>query len=50
MSLTQGALFRHFPDKAAMWESVMGWVAEQLLTKIRRATQNVPSSLLPVPG
>ncbi|MFA6687219.1 MAG: TetR family transcriptional regulator, partial [Desulfuromonas sp.] len=26
MRLTQGALFRHFSGKAAIWESVMDWV------------------------
>ncbi|MDY0212878.1 MAG: TetR/AcrR family transcriptional regulator [Desulfuromonadaceae bacterium] len=45
MNLTQGALFRHFPDKAAIWGAVMGWVAEQLLTKVRQAIQNAPSTL-----
>lgn len=45
LDLTQGAIFRHFPDKATIWEAVMGWVAEQLLTKIGRAAQNAPSAL-----
>lgn len=33
MSLTQGALFRHFADKDAIWEAVMHWVAERLLAR-----------------
>ena len=33
MNLTQGALFRHFPNKEAIWQAVMEWVAEQLLAK-----------------
>ena len=34
MGLTQGALFRHFPNKAAVLETVMGWVAERLLARL----------------
>ncbi|MEZ4459446.1 MAG: TetR family transcriptional regulator [bacterium] len=34
MGVTQGALFRHFPSKDAIWESVMDWVAEHLLGRI----------------
>lgn len=37
MKLTQGALFRHFPSKDAIWEAVMEWVAEHLLARIDRA-------------
>ncbi|WEN14498.1 TetR/AcrR family transcriptional regulator [Rhodanobacter sp. AS-Z3] len=37
MKLTQGALFRHFPNKDAIWQSVMEWVADRLLTRIERA-------------
>jgi TetR/AcrR family transcriptional regulator len=45
MSLTQGALFRHFPDKAAIWESVMGWVAERLLDRVERAADQAATPL-----
>ena len=31
--LTQGALFRHFPSKDAIWEAVMEWVADRLLDR-----------------
>lgn len=34
MGVTQGALFRHFPSKDAIWESVMDWVAEHLLGRV----------------
>ncbi len=37
MKLTQGALFRHFPSKDAIWEAVMEWVAERLLARVDRA-------------
>ena len=30
IGVTQGALFRHFPDKAAMWTAVFDWVREEL--------------------
>lgn len=38
MNLTQGALFRHFPNKEAIWGSVMEWVAERLLTRVDKAS------------
>ena len=37
MGVTQGALFRHFPSKEAIWQAVMEWVAERLLARIERA-------------
>jgi AcrR family transcriptional regulator len=30
MAVTQGALFRHFPDKEAIWLAVFAWVRESL--------------------
>lgn len=36
MHLTQGALFKHFPTKDALWQRVIEWVADQLLTRIDR--------------
>lgn len=45
MNLTQGALFRHFPSKDAIWQSVMEWVAERLLARIDRAAQGMQSPL-----
>jgi len=30
IGVTQGALFRHFPDKAAMWAAVFDWVRDEL--------------------
>lgn len=43
MKLTQGALFRHFPTKEAIWQSVMEWVAERLLVRVDRAAEGVAS-------
>lgn len=45
MNLTQGALFRHFPTKEALWLEVIAWVSEQLLAKIDRAAQGVESPI-----
>lgn len=45
MNLTQGALFRHFPNKEAIWQAVMEWVAERLLTRIDRSAQGIASPL-----
>lgn len=45
MHLTQGALFRHFPSKEAIWEAVMEWVAEQLLGRIDQVAQAVDTPL-----
>ncbi len=45
MQLTQGALFRHFPSKEAIWEAVMHWVTERLLARMDEAARGVDSPL-----
>ena len=45
MNLTEGALFRHFPTKQAIWQAVMEWVAETLLGRIDRAAHDLDSPL-----
>jgi len=45
MGLTQGALFRHFPNKDAILQAVMEWVAERLLFRVEKAVQAAPSPL-----
>jgi AcrR family transcriptional regulator len=45
MNLTQGALFRHFPNKDAIWQAVMEWVAERLLARIDRSALGIESPL-----
>jgi len=45
MNLTQGAIFRHFPSKDAIWQAVMEWVAERLLSRIERAAKEQLSPL-----
>jgi AcrR family transcriptional regulator len=34
MKLSQGALFRHFATKEAIWRAVMEWVSDKLLAQI----------------
>ena len=43
MNVTQGALFRHFPSKDAIWRAVMEWMAERLLGRIDHAAQGIDS-------
>lgn len=45
MNLTQGALFRHFPTKDAIWQAVMVWVTDRLLARIDRAAEGIDSPL-----
>lgn len=45
MHVTQGALFRHFANKEAIWQSVMEWVAERLLDRVDRSVQGIDSPL-----
>ncbi len=45
MGLTQGALFRHFPNKDAIIQAVMKWVASRLLSRVDKAAKAAPSPL-----
>lgn len=45
MGLTQGAVFRHFPNKDAISQAVMEWLAAQLMLRIEKAVQAQPSPL-----
>ena len=45
MNLTQGALFRHFPSKDAIWQAVIAWVAERLLARVDGAIEAAGSPL-----
>ncbi len=45
MSVTQGALFRHFPTKDAIWRAVMEWVADRLLDRVDRAAAAAASPI-----
>lgn len=43
MNVTQGALFRHFPTKDAIWHAVMEWAAERLLARVDDAVKGIAS-------
>ena len=45
VSLTQGAVFRHFPSKDSIWLAVMDWVEDTLLTALESAASNAPAPL-----
>lgn len=45
MRLTQGAIFRHFRNKEAIWKSVLEWVAERLMSRTDRAAREATSPL-----
>lgn len=46
MGVTQGALFRHFADKQAVWTAVMDWTAETLLARIDAVAGATPVETL----
>jgi len=46
MGLTQGALFRHFPNKDAIFQAVMEWMATRLLARVDKAVQTASSPLV----
>ena len=45
IGVTQGALFRHFPDKAAIWLAVFAWVRESLGAVLEAALRKGASPL-----
>ncbi len=45
VGVTQGALFKHFPTKDAIWLAAMDWVRSALLAALERAAARAPSPL-----
>ena len=45
MGVTQGAVFRHFPDKEAIWLAVFAWVRESLAAAFAEAMGKADSPL-----
>lgn len=43
MGLTQGAIFRHFPSKESIVQSVLDWVSEKLMTRVDQAAKSETS-------
>lgn len=46
MGVTQGALFRHFPSKEAIWEATVAWIAERVMARVATAAEGVDDPLL----
>ncbi|WP_413914073.1 TetR/AcrR family transcriptional regulator [Candidatus Skiveiella danica] len=50
VGVTQGALFKHFPSREAIWLAVMEWVTQHLLARLENAAKTpIGKRLLPVP-
>ena len=45
MGVTQGALFRHFPSKDALWEAVMQHVRRQMLARLQQIRAEQPDPM-----
>lgn len=45
VGVTQGAVFKHFASKDAIWLAAMAWVHEQLLSALERAADAADSPL-----
>ncbi len=45
IGVTQGALFKHFPTKEAIWLAAMRWVRETLLQELQAAADQAASPL-----
>jgi AcrR family transcriptional regulator len=45
VGVTQGAVFKHFPTKEAIWVAAMEWVHAQLLAALTHASRDAPTPL-----
>jgi len=45
VGVSQGALFKHFPTKDAIWLAAMGWVRQQLLRRLEESAAKAPSPM-----
>lgn len=45
VGVTQGALFKHFPTKDAIWLAAMGWVRQQLLRRLEESANKAASPM-----
>lgn len=46
MGVTQGALFRHFPSKEAIWEAAVAWITEQVMARVAAAAEGIEDPLV----
>ncbi|WP_144780328.1 TetR/AcrR family transcriptional regulator [Marinobacter maritimus] len=45
INLSQGALFKHFPNKGNLWEAVAKWMAKQMIDKVFRVSEQYQSPI-----
>lgn len=45
MNITQGALFRHFATKDAIWQAVIEWVTQRMLARVDEVARTVQAPL-----
>jgi TetR/AcrR family transcriptional regulator len=45
VGITQGAVFRHFASKEAVWLAVLDWVSDTLMTRLNAAASAAPDPL-----
>lgn len=45
VGLTQGAVFKHFPTKDAIWVAAVQWVRETLMQSLKSAASGAPTPL-----
>jgi len=45
IGVTQGAVFKHFPTKDAIWLAAMAWVREQLMQQLSEAARGQTSAV-----
>lgn len=47
VGISQGAVFKHFASKEAIWLAVLDWVAESLMTRLHSAAAGADRAALP---
>ena len=45
LNLSQGAIFKHFPSKGAIWAAVLDWVQSQLFARLESAAERADTPL-----
>jgi AcrR family transcriptional regulator len=45
LNLSQGAVFKHFPSKSAIWQAVVGWVEARLFARLEAAARRADTPL-----
>jgi TetR/AcrR family transcriptional regulator len=47
VGISQGAVFKHFASKEAIWQAVLNWVAEALMARLQGAAHGADRAALP---